>query len=176
MLTRLLLFIIGVCLLRSSPADAPRHPYAAAIAVLLHFILLLWIYARESQVPAVFPALQISLIVLLGVRGLLQLHRHAERFNQVVFSLFTTSIAMTLVIECSLLPLQGMSEESPLYLLFALGSLLLWFWSFMIDAHIFRRSLDSSFAHGMLLAVLLFTINYILLSQWYVPLLDDTGA
>lgn len=173
-MTRLLLFVIDICLLRKSPADAPAHSYALFGAVISYFILLVWIYDTSTAVPAVLPALQIITVTILAIRIMLQVHGHQSRFSKTLFTLLASSVLMSLVVMFFTLPLRHLPDDSSLYLLLVFGQLLLWIWSFVIDAHIFRRVLDASFAYGMLMAVLVFSINFILINWWYVPLVDNT--
>lgn len=175
MLNRLLPFVLDVCLLRRGPEDAPDHPYAAIGAVLLNFALVMWVFKQDGAAIPILPAIQVTVVILLAIRLILSAHKRVERYPQAVFTFFATSFALGLVLNFSLSPFRNNPDslaDSPLVVL----PLLIWAWSFVIDAHIFRRTLDSSFAIGMLLAVLLFATNNMLLDLWYSPLVENAGS
>ncbi len=175
MLNRLLLFVLEVCLLRRGPEDAPAHPYAVAGAILINFSLLLWVFTDDGATLPILPAIQVTLVLLLSIRLILVAYDRVARYPQTVFTLFATSTLLGLVLKFFLSLLGNdpdNSATSPLIFI----PLFLWIWSFVIDAHIFRRALDSSFAIGMLIAVMLFAANNLLLDLWYLPSLENPGT
>lgn len=175
MLARLARFVIQVCLLRRGPEQAPAQTIAMLAAVLVHFLLLLWLYSQQAAIPAILPALQSTAIALLATRWALMASGKLARYPQTIFTLFATSTVINLLSISSQALLPDNAEgaaDSPLLLLV----LLIFVWSFVIDAHIFRRALDSSFALGMLLAVLLFAANTLLLGWWYWPAVANAAA
>lgn len=171
MLSRLLAFVLDVCLLRRGPEDAPAHPYAAASAVVINFALLTWTFARNGAEIPVLPAAQVTLVPLLVIWMFLNASGRPERFPQTIFTVYGVSFFMNLVATALLLI---NDPDAPLGLLAALIYLSVFVWSFVVDAHILRRALSSSFALGMLLAVLLYITNDMLLSWWYTPVVENT--
>ncbi len=175
MLAHLLSFVVNVCLLRRGPEDAPHQSAAMIIAVLANFLLLLWAYGQQSGLPAILPALQSTVIVLLATRWVLQASGKLARYTPTVFTLFASSALINLLYKASqlLVPNDAASASGSPFLLLLL---LIWVWSFVIDAHIYRRALDSPFALGMLLTVLLFATNTLLLDWWYWPTVESAPA
>lgn len=173
MLNRLLPFLLDVCLLRRGPEDAPQQPRAAAIAVLANFMLLVWLYARDGASFPLLPAIQVTAVPLLVIWMILAARGLDARYPQTVFTLFAVSFLLNLVMTLSLQPLRNVPDGADPSLL-TLLPLAVWIWSFVVDAHIYRRTLEAPFAVGILLAVLLFAANSLLLDLWYAPAVENS--
>lgn len=168
MLTDLFRFVIDLCLLRATPAQAPAQPLATALVMLLYLALATVGHAQQDNpLPSVLPAAQGLLLVSVGVYLLLQLLDKLGRWQQTLFSLLASASllgVLGLALEAGLPP--DVQQTNPLLVT---AWLLLFGWSFVVDAHILRHAMERSFSMGMLIAVLLFAVHQMLLSAWYVP-------
>lgn len=168
MLTALFRFVVDLCLLRATPADAPSRPLATGLAMLSYLALATLGHAQQDNpLSPLLPAAQGLLLITLGVSLLLQLLRLSERLQQTLFSLLAAACLLGmlgLALEASL-P-EDVQQANPLLVT---AWLLLFGWSFVVDAHIFRHATGRSFSLGMLIAVLLFACHQLLLSAWYLP-------
>ena len=168
MLTALFRFVVDLCLLRATPANAPSQPLATGLAMLAYLGLATLGHAQQDNpLPALLPAIQALLLISVAVYLLLQLLRLPGRWQQTLFSLLASA---------SLLGLLGLTLEAGLpedvqqaNPLLVTAWLMLFGWSFIVDAHIIRHAIERSFSMGMLIAVLLFALHQMLLSAWYVP-------
>ncbi len=174
MLNRIFIFVLEVCLLRRGPEGAPASTSAASAALLLNFVLLLWVFTDDGAALPILPSLQVTVVLLLATRLILAAYDRVERYSQTVFTLFATSTLVGLTLKGSL-SLLGNNPDNTTTTPLVLVPLLIWTWSFVIDAHIIRRALDSSFAIGMLFAVLIFAANNLLLDLWYLPALEPAN-
>lgn len=175
MLNRLLFFVLDVCLLRRGPEDAPSHSYAAAAAVLLNFTFAVWLYRQNGAPTPILPAIQGVVISLVAIKLILTMSNKAERYPQAIFTFFATGFVIGIVFHLSLLPFHNSTDDTAASLLTVLP-LLIFMWSFVVDAHIFRRTLDRSFGIGLLFALLIFMLNNLLLDLWYAPVLESAAS
>jgi len=175
MLTALLRFIVNLCLLRATPAEAPSQPLATGLAMMLYLALASLGHAQQDNpLPAVLPAAQGLLLIVVGVYLLLHLLGLSGRVLQTLFSLLASACLLGmlgLALE-AVLP-DDVQQANPLLVT---AWLLLFGWSFVVDAHIFRHAIERSFSMGMLIAVLLFALHQMLLAAWYLPAAAATAS
>ncbi len=175
MLTALLRFVVDLCLLRATPAEAPSQPLATGLAMLLYLALASIGHAQQDNpLPAVLPAAQGLLLIVIGIYLLLQLLGRSGRLQQTLFSLLASACLLGmlgLALE-AMLP-DDVQQANPLLVT---AWLLLFGWSFVVDAHIFRHAIERSFSMGMLIAVLLFALHQMLLAAWYLPAAAATAS
>ena len=167
----MLQFTLNVCRLRDGPQNAPNSQILLALLVFAYLLIASLAYSSlDTQVAPLLPALQGLLISLFGTVLLLHLTRRPERFHQTAITLLASSCLLSLVDSGLDSLIAATGEASPSFLVIAW--LALFMWSFVIDAHIYRHSLEISFTHAMLIAVCLFSINQFILISWYVPLVN----
>ena len=175
MLSALFRFVVDLCLLRATPADAPSQPLATGLAMLLYLALATLGHAQQDNpLPALLPALQGLLLLTVAVYLLLQALRLAQRLQQTLFSLFASACLLGmlgLALESSLPA--DVQQANPLLVT---AWLLLFGWSFVVDAHIIRHAIERSFALAMLIAVSLFAIHQMLLAAWYLPAMETMAS
>ncbi len=121
---------------------------------------------QDNPLPAVLPAVQGLLLLCATVYLLLWWFSMPGRLPQTLFSLLASASLLGLLglLLQAAMPANAQAANPLLVSVW----LLLFAWSFVVDAHIFRHALDVSFSIGMLIAVLLFAAHQTLLAAWYV--------
>lgn len=146
--------LVGILLLRDGPQDLPAGALPLALAVAFYVaasgasLLLGSTPDRPALVMAVAVVLPLLLIrIVLGLRG------HPARWQQTATALFGTGALLAALS----LPLSAAGPEPAPALIVA--GLVVFIWSFAVDAHIWRHALEASFAVGLAVAVVLFTVS-----------------
>lgn len=158
--------LVGVLLLRDGPQDMPTGTLSLMLAMTL-YVLTTAVSISVGEGPE-NPVATLALAVvlpLLMARIVLGLRGHPARWSQTVTALFGTSGLLSLL----LLPMAAATGTEPAPLL-TIASLVLFFWSFAVDAHIWRHALDTSFAVGMAVAVVLFAVSIYVITSIAGPL------
>lgn len=169
MVSALFRFVLDLCLLRATPADAPSQPAALVLAILAYLGVFTLDHAlQQHSLPALLPALQLLLLLTVVVYFLLRAQQQQSRYTQTLFSLLASSAVLSVI---GILLQMGVPSDNPqqVHPLIAFSWLLLFGWSFVVDAHIFRHALERSLTVGMVIAVLIFASNQMLLAAWYLP-------
>lgn len=147
---RFLETIWRIALLRAGPQDLPGGGVGPIISILMYTSIVV-ISGLADERATGFSDLFVSIVVPLVAAGsILGLRRAASRFNQTIAALFGTGTLISLVN----LPL-WFSGEAPLPAPLVLLALIALFWSLAVDGHVWRNALDSSFAGGLMIAVLI---------------------
>jgi uncharacterized membrane protein YeiH len=148
--------LVGILLLRNGPQDLPAGTAPLLLATTLYAGATALSLSMGEQGPE-RPALAMLLAVLVPlvlVRIVLSLRGRPARWLQTLTALFGSSGLLSL----ASLPLAaGAGPEPDAFL--AVASLVVFFWSFAIDGHIWRHALETSFAAGLAVAVVLFAIS-----------------
>jgi hypothetical protein len=169
MVASLFQFVLDLCLLRRTPADAPAQSVAVGLAAALYLVLATLGHGlTDNPLPPLLPALQSTLLLAVAVSLLLQVRGLSARTGQTLFSLYATACLLGSV---GLL-LQWAMPETPgpdMNPLLPIAWLALFAWGFIVDAHILRHALAQSLTVGLVIAVLLFAANQLLLFAWYLP-------
>ncbi|QKK03725.1 MAG: hypothetical protein HND55_14265 [Pseudomonadota bacterium] len=147
--------LLGIVLLRLGPQDLPAGWLPTGLSVLLYLaaLALSMHWAGQPERPATFLLLAVVLPIGLA-RIVLALRRRPERTEQTLTALFGTAAILSL----AALPLSASDARPPTAPLVLL-SLFLFFWSFAVDAHIWRHALEVRFVTGLTVAVVLFAIS-----------------
>jgi lysylphosphatidylglycerol synthetase-like protein (DUF2156 family) len=164
---QLLQQLLRVIVLRSGPQDLPPGWSTAILMVLLYVALGMWadsMLELETSFRSLFSiGLQIVAIsLLLRFRGFI------ERLPQTITAAAGTGSLFGL---CSIL-LLTQSSNGVLAAGVATLWLVLFIWSLMVDAHIYRSSLSITMSLGILVAVLLFALNFIVVDALFPPPAD----
>ncbi len=157
--------IVDLCLLRGSPRDLPYSTSLLTGLLILSVGLSMFAGQLLGASDTILPRTLVWLLLHLGVIYLLLQMRSAPgRFVQTVSAFAGTGILVSL----ALLPLSRIlylgaldPEQLPNPLLSLLW-IIIFAWSFFIDAHILRHALRISLSAGLLIAVLLFTARTLL--------------
>jgi hypothetical protein len=140
--------------LRRGPQDMP-HSTALLVAVCVADIALQWALVQFLSIEdGSLPLTLIELAILLGFVYLILMSRGLpNRFVQTATALQSCSIVFTLLVVPALLVLSGnpklTNPLTPMQSLFALATLPIAIWKFVVDAHIFRHALSVTFARGL---------------------------
>jgi hypothetical protein len=156
----ILLTVRDICLLRRGPQDLPHSTaLLAQVAALCVAIQLAVAFARDAPVGAVLAGALLWLVFTLGVlQFMLSLRGLRNRFVQAGTALLACALVFTLLsLPVALLvgtPPTTPEQLTPLQLLLGVVSLPLLIWKVMVDAHVFRHSLDIPFFAGIVIALL----------------------
>ncbi|NBD96302.1 MAG: hypothetical protein GVY11_07505 [Gammaproteobacteria bacterium] len=158
--------LVGILLLRDGPQDLPAGSNALALAIGL-YTLASGASLMAGEQPPGNPIGILLLAILLPMvltRIVLSLRGRPARWIQTLTALFGTSALISLV---SLpLSLGGGEPSQPLIV----ASLVLFIWSFAVDAHIWRHALDTIYPVGLAVAVLLFALSMFVITSLAGPL------
>jgi len=157
---RFVLVLLDMLRLRAAPQDVPPGWLFAATLTLAYVaqgFIADQILGDSEGAPRSLLAITVQFVVvamLLSVRGF------RERLPQTLTALAGTGFIFGLL---SLLILSRVDPDRAQPDL-ALFYLILFGWSLVVDAHIYRHALSIKLNIGILLAVLIFAANYMLLS------------
>lgn len=162
----LLARLTGIFLLRLGPQDLPARIGLLVLMVTAYMVLSLIALAVGPSEANPFPPVIISVFLAMALSWIvLRLAGKSARWLQTVSALFGTAVLFR-VLSFPLVPLAGPEAPAPLVIL----SLMLFFWSFAVDGHIYRHALDISLSTGVALAVTLFAVSYFILVNVTGPL------
>lgn len=145
--------------LRSGPQDLPAGVQLAVILAIAY--LGQGLAADRIMEPSdTQPRSLVAIALQFGViAALLQLRRLAERIPQTISALAGTGFLIGVP---AILLLRQLTPGEPQPGL-AIAYLGLFFWSMAVDAHIYRHALSVNMSMGILVAVLVFGLNFFLL-------------
>ncbi len=158
---KLLSVFLNICLLRAGPQDVP----AASVVVVLAGVAYVGIgilVALVSYTPvqallwAALDTLLLGAVAYLGLRW----RGHTRRFPQTFSALTGSGALLSLVSWPFMLMLLRLPEGDADAALPSLLIVLLMFWSIAVIAHILRHALSSSYAMGVLLALLYAIVSW----------------
>lgn len=162
-MTRLPQQLLRIMALRGGPQDLPANWSTAALTVLAYIALGMladrMLQLGDSSMRSLF---SIGLQVLV-ITGLLRIRGLHERLAQTIAAVAGTGSIFGLV--SILLLAQAPAGNMPA------GMAMLWFglfiWSLVVDAHIYRSALSTTMSMGVLIAVLIFALNFIIIDALY---------
>lgn len=160
-MTELLRRLAAIVCLRAGPQDLPASPLALGLVLMVYAAVAaasIGMTQNPPQRPLVAFALYLGLPLIL-IAGVLALARKPVRFAQTATALFG---AGTLLSGLGLaLATLDPATRPPV----AIVSLMVYFWHFAVDAHIWRHALEVSFTAGLLITVVLFAISFVTVVQ-----------
>lgn len=158
--------LIGILLLRAGPQHLPAGHLPMLLAIIFYAavstVSMNLSGTADNPVGVVLLAVLLPLIL---VRIVLTLRGKPARWPQTLTALFGTGALLSLVS----LPL-GLATGSEPSAPVVMASLVLFFWSFAVDGHIWRHALDTNFTTGLAVAVILFGISMFVISSVAGPL------
>jgi|SRR5699024_5857130 len=165
-MSELLSRLVGILILSSGPQHLPagRRPVTLTMALYIIVTGISLSLTGQAENPVAVLALAAVLPLVLA-RIVLGLRGRPARWAQTVSALFGTSALLSLLS----LPLSTVSGDAP-GALATIVSLVLFFWSFSVDGHIWRHALDTSFAAGLAVAVILFAVSMYVITSIAGPL------
>jgi len=167
-MTDLVARLFGIVMLRLGPQDLPAGNSPLIVAMLLYLLVttVAMSVGQSPEQPVLVLVLAMALPLLL-TRIVLTLRQLPQRWPQTVTALFGTSAILT-AISLPLAATGGGEGEPPLFT--ALASLAVFVWSFAVDAHIWRHALNTTYAAGLAVAVVLFAITLFTITTLAGPL------
>ncbi len=156
----------AIVMLRLGPQDLPAGRATLLICISLYvMVTALSLGLRETDSNPVLVLLVAVAVPLIAARLLLAWRRRPTRYEQTLSALFGTS-ALLSAITMPLSQAAGTEPSVPV----ALALLLIFFWSFAVDAHIWRHALDIVFSSALALTVILFALSLFLINTLAGPL------
>ena len=158
--------LIDIVLLRRGPQDLPagRSVLLACLTLYVLIAALSLNIGRSPENPTAVLVLAAGLPLAL-VWVVLKLRDRVNRWEQTLSALYGTSALLSLIT----LPFNFDTSSEPAAPVIII-SLLVFFWSFIVDGHIWRHALDTSFAAGLAVAMLLFVLSFSIISSLAGPL------
>ncbi len=158
---KLLNVFVNICLLRAGPQDVPAASVVLALAtgayVGIGILVALASYPLiQALLLSALDTLLLAVIAQLGLRW----RGHAQRFQQTFSALTGSGALLSLVSWPFMLILLRLPEGAADAALPSLLIVLLMFWNIAVIAHILRRALSSSYAVGVLLALLYAIVSW----------------
>ena len=165
--------LVGVMMLKRGPQDLPAGTIPLLVATILYVAATaLSLSIGEGPDNAAGILLLAVALPLVLTRIVLSLRKRPARWIQTVTALFGTSgllslLSLPLAISAEGASASASANPDPIL---TVASLVLFFWSFAIDGHIWRHALDTSFAAGLALAVILFAVSMYVITTLAGPL------
>jgi len=165
-MTILLSRLLDIILLRRGPQDLPAGR-SVLLACLTLYVLIAAVSLNTGRSPENPTAVLVlaSALPLVLVWIVLRLRARLSRWEQTLSALYGTSALLSLLT----LPFNFNAGAEPTGFVVVV-SLVVFFWSFAVDAHIWRNALEISFGAGLAVAMLLFVITFSIISSLAGPL------
>ena len=145
--------------LRSGPQDLPAGWMLAALLTAAYLAQGLYADQTMGNADGAFRSL-LSILLQFGiVAALLQTRQMSSRLAQTISALAGTGFIFGLAALLILGRLDPSQPQPNLVLMY----LALFFWSLAVDGHIYRHALSIKMRLGVLLAVMIFGINFVLM-------------
>jgi hypothetical protein len=153
--------LAGIIRLRSGPQDLQASWPLTAGLVAAYLALGAWSGKSLGDEDSAAATLALTAVQFTAVYVMLQLRKYPERLAQTLGALAGVGIIFGLL-SFVFLSQADPTRNQPLLALAWFG---IFFWSLVIDAHIYRNALSITMAQGMLMAVLLLAASYVLI-EW----------
>ncbi len=145
--------------LRAGPQDLPPSWSLTVVAIVIYLgqgILTGQQLSGEDNVPR---TLFSSAVQILAVSLMLRFRGHAERVQQTLLALAGTGILLDLVAFVLLVQADPAQNQPALALIW----FLVFGWSLAVDGNIYRHALSIPLAQGVLVAVGLLAVTYVIM-------------
>jgi hypothetical protein len=150
--------LFGILRLRSGPQDMPSAWSLTVLLVGLYLMLAIFSGQRLGDGDSSAASLAVTAMQFAAVSILLQIRKHPERLAQTLSSLAAVGLVFG-TLSFIFLSQADPAQQQPVL---ALAWFSIFFWSLVVDAHIYRNALSITMAQGMLIAVLLLAASYVL--------------
>jgi hypothetical protein len=164
-LRRFVLQLLEIMRLRSGPQDLPAGwgiSFLLAVLYMLEGLMADYMLSEADAAPRSLVSVSIQ---FLAIAALLRLRRFSVRLPQTITALSGTGLVFGAL--SIALALQASAESvQPLLVLVWISAFV---WSLVVDAHIYRRALSINMNLGILVAVLIFALNFVVLEQFFTP-------
>jgi len=162
-ISRFILQLVDIMRLRSGPQDLPAGWGMAFLLALLYMLEGFVADNALSETDTAPRSLVAVLIQFIAIAALLGLRRISSRLPQTITALSGTGLMFGAI--SILLVLQARpGAAQPLLVLVWVGTFV---WSLVVDAHIYRHALSTNMSLGMLVAVLIFALNFVVVDMLF---------
>lgn len=164
-LRRFVLQLLEIMRLRSGPQDLPAGwglAFLLAVLYMLEGLMADYMLSEGDAAPRSLVSVSIQFVAITTLLGL---RRFSARLPQTITALASTGLVFgALSVALALQATPGAIQ--PLLVLVWIGAFV---WSLLVDAHIYRRALSINMSLGMLVAVLIFALNFVVVEQLFPP-------
>jgi len=144
--------------LQSGPQDLPvSWPITLAI-ISVYLLLGVFTGQKLGDGDSAAATFAVTALQFVAVFAMLQIRKYPERLAQTLSGLAGVGIIFG-VLSFVLLAQADAARQQPVL---ALAWFSIFFWSLVVDAHIYKNALSITMAQGMLIAVLLLAASYVL--------------
>lgn len=164
-MSALLSTLLDILRLRKGPQDLPAS-WAFAIAMLLLY-LMFGVFTGQSlgdDNPA-STSIALASLQFVAVAVMLYIRKFTERLPQTLGALAGAGVILGFV-SFLLLAQADPGQQQPVL---AMAWFAVFFWSLVVDGHIYRHALSISLQQGILIAVLLLAASYVLVEFYLTP-------
>ena len=157
--------LLSVIALRSGPQNLPAG-WTTPILMVLVYVALGMLADRMLQLGDNSPRSLVSIgLQILSITLLLKFRGNLERLPQTITAAAGTGSIFGLV-SIAMIAQAPRGSMPPGLAVFWLA---LFVWSLIVDAHIYRSALSTTMSMGVLVAVLVFALNFILIDALFPP-------
>lgn len=157
-MSELLSTLAGILRLRLGPQDLPASWNLTVLLVAVYLGLGMFSGRQQGDEQAAATVLAVTALQYAAVTLLLYLRRHPERLPQTLCALAGTGAILGLL-SFMILSQADPAQEQPVL---ALAWFSVFFWSLVVDGHIYRHALSITMPQGLLVAVLILAASFIL--------------
>ena len=154
---------VGILRLRSGPQDLPDSWATTVVIVGLYLAMSMFSVQQLGDGDSAAVGLAITAMQFAAIAVMLHLRKHPERLAQTLSALAGTGIVLGTLSYIFLVQADP-DRQQPLL---ALAWFSLFFWSLVVDAHIYRHALSITMPQGMLISVLLLAASYVVVELAY---------
>lgn len=151
--------LTGILRLRNGPQDLPSS-WGICLGLAAAYLMLgIFTGQQLGDGDSAAASLAVTALQFSAVAVMLMIRKYPERLPQTLSALAGVGVVFTIL---SFLFLSQVDPEKQQPVL-AMAWFAVFFWSLMVDAHIYKNALSITRAQGMLIAVLLLASSYVLI-------------
>lgn len=134
---------VNICLFKAGPENVPASHWLLKMTLMMYFIMGVVISRIDSSwVVSLFTSLTDILVMIVVTGLLLQFRGFKSRFQQTLTAMAGAGTCLGIVGAPVVLLFNQVSEQERVSSYAMLLMIAVMFWSLMVTAHIFRRSLE----------------------------------
>lgn len=150
--------VTGILRLRAGPQDLPASWTFTVLLVAVYLVLGIYTSQRLGDENAAATSLAVTTLQYATVAAMLYFRKHPERLPQTLAALAATGAVLGLLSYLFLAQADPNVNQPAL----ALAWFGIFFWSLVVDGHIYRHALSITMAQGLLVAVLVLAATYVM--------------
>jgi hypothetical protein len=151
--------LIGILQLRSGPEDLPFSWKTTIIVVATYLAVGVFTGQRLGDEYSAAASLAAAVMQFAAVIMILRIRKFPERLAQTICALAGAGVIFT-ILSFMFLAQADPDKQQPVLLL---AWFTIFFWSLVVDAHIYKRAFSITMAQGMLITVLLLAVSYVMI-------------